>query len=103
MSTTIHPGGPTGPQPSTANARPVAGGDADATAAGRPGASQAQAQDQVQLTESARAIGAAARGTDAPVDTKHVERIRQAIANGTYKIDPQRVADRLVALEKQIG
>jgi negative regulator of flagellin synthesis FlgM len=103
MNTTIPPSGPAGPQSGTTGSKPAAAGEIGAGAAGRAPATPVQAGDQVQLTESARAIGAAARGTDAPVDAKHVERIRQAIADGTYQVDAQRVADRLIALERQIG
>lgn len=100
MNTTINPGGPGVPQPSTPATKPVAG-DAGGTA-GRAAAAPAQAGDQVRLTESARAIGAATRAADAPVDAQRVERVKQAIADGTYKVDAQRIADRLIALEKQI-
>lgn len=103
MNNTIQPAGPTAPQPSTANAKPSGPGDPDAGAAGRAHATPMPAGEHVRLTESARAIGAAASGTNAPVDSKHIERIRQALADGTYKIDPQRVADRLIDLERQIG
>lgn len=34
-----------------------------------------------------------------PVDVERVARIRQAIANGTYPISPENVADRLIALK----
>jgi negative regulator of flagellin synthesis FlgM len=96
MNTTINPGGPTVPQPATSSGKPAAG-----AAAGQVAANPVQGGDHVQLTESARAI-AAARGTDAPVDTQRVDRIRQAIADGSYKVDAQRVADRLINMEKQI-
>lgn len=102
MNTTIKPGGPTVPQPATAGTKPTAG-DAAGSLAGRAAANPAGSGDQVQLTESARAIGAATRSTDAPVDAQRVERIRQAVAAGTYKVDAQSVADRLINLEKQIG
>lgn len=102
MNTTIPPSGATGPQSGTTSTKPAAG-DPGAGAAGRAAATPVQAGDHVQLTESARAIDAAARGTDAPVDARHVARIRQALADGTYKVDAQRVADRLIDLERQIG
>lgn len=102
MNTTINPGGPAVPQPSTASPRPASAGNADGNVSGQAPVSQAQADDRVQLTESARAIGAA-RNEGAPVDAQRVERIRQAVADGTYQVDAQRVADRLIGLEKQIG
>jgi negative regulator of flagellin synthesis FlgM len=101
MSTTINPGGPSlSQQPATSGSKPAAGETAGA-AAGQVAANPTRGADHVQLTESARAI-AAARGTDAPVDTQRVERIRQAIADGSYKVDAHRVADRLIGMEKQI-
>ncbi|MGH8155189.1 MAG: flagellar biosynthesis anti-sigma factor FlgM [Rhodanobacteraceae bacterium] len=100
MNTTINPGGPTVPQPATSSSK-SATGEAAGTAAGQVAANPTRGGDHVQLTESARAI-AAARGTDAPVDTQRVEHIRQAIADGSYKVDAQRVADRLIGMEKQI-
>lgn len=102
MSTTINPGGPALPQPPASGARPAAheaGSDVPAGAPAVPG----QGSDSVQLTESARAMGEVARAADAPVDTQRVAQIRQAIADGTYHVDAQRVADRMIKLEKQIG
>ena len=103
MNTTIPPSSPSGPQAGTPGSKPAAAGDVGPGATGRASATPVPAGDHVQLTQSARAIDAAARGTDAPVDAKHVARIRQAIADGTYKVDAQRVADRLIDLERQIG
>lgn len=102
MNTTINPGTPGVPKPAASGGKPVAAGDTGASA-GRAPAAPVQGGDQVRLTESAKAIGAASKAADAPVDTQRVERIRQSIADGTYKVDAQRVADRMIALEKQIG
>jgi negative regulator of flagellin synthesis FlgM len=35
----------------------------------------------------------------APVDMDKVSRLRAAIAEGSYKIDPQAIADRMMALD----
>lgn len=102
MNTTINPGSPGVTKPAAASTKSVASGDAGAAASRAP-AAPVQGGDQVRLTESAKAIGAASKAADAPVDTKRVEQIRQAISDGTYKVDAQRIADRLIALEKQIG
>jgi len=32
-----------------------------------------------------------------------VERVRQALANGSYQINPGRIADNMLSLERQIG
>jgi negative regulator of flagellin synthesis FlgM len=62
------------------------------------------ANDSVQLTDSARALQQAS-GADAqsPVDTARVEQLRAAVANGSYRINPSQIADRLSALESQIN
>lgn len=103
MNTTINPGSPGVPKPASAGSKPAVSGDAGAAVVGRAAAAPVQGDDQVRLTESAKAIGAASKAADAPVDTKRVERVRQSIADGSYKVDAQRIADRLIALEKQIG
>lgn len=103
MSTTINPNAPGALPP-----RVPAGAGNQAPAAGHDGlprmhAAPIPAGERVQLTDSARAIDAASRAADAPVDARRVEQLRQAIAAGTYHVDPQRVADRMLALERQIG
>lgn len=103
MNPTIKPGGPTLPQPATSGTRPNVASNAEGSAPGRASAGAVQSNDRVQLTESARAIGAATQSADAPVDSQRVEQIRQAIAAGTYKVDAHSVADRIISLDKQIG
>ena len=41
----------------------------------------------------------ASLASEPPVDTDHVARVRQAIANGTFPISPATIADRLLALK----
>ena len=38
-----------------------------------------------------------------PVDTAKVEALRSAIAAGTYKVDPDAIAARMIALEQGSG
>jgi negative regulator of flagellin synthesis FlgM len=80
-------------------------GSATATTVAGSTATTPKAGDQVKLTDSARALQAAARAKDttAPVDAPRVERVRQALADGSYKISPGNIADRMLALEQQIG
>ena len=70
-----------------------------------PGASAATGPaDQLKLTDSARAIQNAARsGDSSPVDSGKVARIREALASGTYQVNPQRIADSLLSMEHQIA
>jgi negative regulator of flagellin synthesis FlgM len=60
--------------------------------------------DQLKLTDSARALQeAASQNETAPVDAKRVEQIRQALADGSYKVDAGRIADRMLAMDQQLG
>lgn len=104
MNTTISNNGlPKLPQPpsgqgsnSAQNATSTTGSDAAASTSG--------ANDRVQLTDSARALQQASSTTSgATVDTQKVAQVRQALANGTYKIDPSRIADRMMSLDSQIN
>jgi negative regulator of flagellin synthesis FlgM len=59
--------------------------------------SSAAPQDSVQLstlsTES---------GTASPVDSARVEAIKQAISEGRFKINPEAIADGLIASAKEL-
>lgn len=102
MTTTISNNGLPPFTPPTGNAgsgTPAAAG----AIAGTPSAS-GKADDQVQLTDSALALQQAARASDgAVVDQKKVEQIRQALADGSYQINPARIAERMLSLEQQLG
>lgn len=100
MSNTIQPGAVT--RPNVRGDSPQKSADASADN-GSPVA--AQGGDSVQLTASARAIDQASRATDVSgsVDTGHVERVRQALASGSYQVDATRIADKLLKMEHQIG
>ncbi|RDS81879.1 flagellar biosynthesis anti-sigma factor FlgM [Dyella psychrodurans] len=87
---------------------PLATTNADSSAANQTantsssGTSATQANDSVNLTDSARAIHQAS-SANSPVDTARVEQIKQSLAAGTYKVDPNAIADRLVSLENQVS
>lgn len=61
--------------------------------------------DRVDLTESARAIrdSEQVQGNAPAVDAGRVEAIRQEIAEGRYSVSAERIADRLLGLEQQLG
>lgn len=63
-----------------------------------------RSQDGVQLSESMQALQAAdKRLAETPeVDTQRVEALRAAIENGSYRIDYQRVAERLLDFEQSL-
>ena len=60
--------------------------------------------DSVRLTDSARALQDAAKvDGQSAIDAKRVEKIRQAIADGSYQVNPAAIADKMIALDAQIG
>ena len=71
-------------------------GDAPAPSAG------AQTGDQVTLTTSARSLHKLADAiARAPVvDSAKVASVRQSLADGTYRIDPAKIADKMLQFEK---
>ncbi|MEW5833455.1 MAG: flagellar biosynthesis anti-sigma factor FlgM [Pseudomonadota bacterium] len=85
-------------QGSSAQAGAAAAGQTDATGGAAGGV------DKVNLTDSARALQQASRSGDAsPIDTAKVERIRQALASGTYQVKPERIADGMLSMEQQMA
>jgi negative regulator of flagellin synthesis FlgM len=52
--------------------------------------------DSLQLTPSARTLGDA----EAPVDSHRVEKLREAIADGSYRVDADRIAGKLLDIER---
>lgn len=87
---------------SKAAARPAA--STTARNGGEKPAAAATPTDTVSLTDTAarlRELEAALAGAP-DVDSARVEALRQAIAEGKYTIDSVHVADKLVALERDL-
>lgn len=57
------------------------------------------AGEQVTLTPTARSVLAAADEAGAPLDSRRVQAIRDAIADGTYQVSPERIAAGLIRIE----
>ena len=74
------------------------GSDASATTA----STAAQSADHVTLTDSARSLQKIEEAiAKAPVvDTAKVAAIKQAVSSGSYQIDTDRVADKLLQYER---
>lgn len=68
-----------------------------------PGA--ASAGDTVALTDEARLMQRVENMlASVPVtDRARVDAVRQALANGAYEVDPQRIAARIVRLERELS
>lgn len=60
--------------------------------------------DTVSLTDAANLLKKLEKSLDAlpVVDTQRTEALRRAIADGTYQVDPQRVADKLLAFDTML-
>lgn len=75
-----------------------AGGTRDAAIAATPEA------DSLRLTGEAVGLKAMARELASPasLDMTRINEIRAAIESGTYKVNPQEIANRLLALERAL-
>lgn len=75
------------------------------TSASKPGKSAQQsgrneaASEAVTLSDAAKL---AAAESAAPLDIARIEEIKQAIAEGRFKINPEAIADRLIASARDI-
>lgn len=81
-------------------------GRAAATGAERPESVEAaRAGDSLRLTGEATGLQALQRelSTAPAIDAQRVAEVRQALENGTYKIDPARIADRMIEMDRQFG
>ncbi len=102
MNTTISNNGLPPRTPTTGSA-----GNGSAAAAGTAAShadTSSKVGDQLKLTDSALALQEAGRLSDgAMVDQQRVDQIRQALADGSYTINPARIAEQMLALDQQIG
>ncbi|MFT6269903.1 MAG: negative regulator of flagellin synthesis FlgM [Alphaproteobacteria bacterium] len=59
--------------------------------------------DSVSLTASAQQLAdVQKKGAEAPVNQEKVERLKKAIADGEYQINPEALAKKIAVLESQI-
>lgn len=80
--------------------KPAATQPAERKSAAAPAAKGAEPSTQVALSSAATQI--AAGGTDPTFDTKKVERIAQAIRDGQFKVNPDAIADKLLANAQEL-
>ena len=103
MNTTISNNGLPGFNPATGSSKGSSSAATPAAPAG-PSSAASAADDQLKLTDSARALQQAARSDQgASVDTQKVERIRQSLADGSYQINAGKIADNMTAMDHQAG
>lgn len=65
---------------------------------------QAGAADSVELTQSARSLQAldARMSEVSEVDQQRVDEVRAKLESGQYSVDAQRVADKMIALDRSL-
>eukprot|EP00055_Hartaetosiga_balthica_P007402 m.143034 g.143034 ORF g.143034 m.143034 type:complete len:110 (-) comp57601_c0_seq1:253-582(-) len=60
-------------------------------------------QDSVSLTQSAQQLSQVQKkGNDAPVNQEKVDKLKKAIQNGEYRVNPEVLAQKISQLEAQI-
>jgi negative regulator of flagellin synthesis FlgM len=60
-------------------------------------------QDSVSLTQSAQQLtNVQKKGSEAPVNQEKVERLKKAINDGEYRVNPEVLANKIAVLESQI-
>lgn len=66
--------------------------------------SQGNSTDKVTFTEAASSLSQMLESIpdQSPIDTKRVEQIKRAIADGNFKIDSIKIAQRLMRLENDL-
>ena len=77
----------------------VGAGDTPKT---QPAAVDGEASAKVVLSDSAAALLAAAPSANADFDAEKVDRISKAIADGSFKVNHEAVADKLIANAKEL-
>lgn len=73
---------------------------------GRPNAEQTQtAQDTIKLSMSGSVLQRAQAAMDRTpvVDVQQVNALHKAIATGSYRVDADRVAEKLIQFERNLG
>ncbi len=83
--------------------RPATQQSPTADTAKGPSSSAVASGENVQLSPEAQRLQQAAEklNQQPSVDQERVSRIRQAIADGSYQVDSQRVASKLLSFESQ--
>ncbi|GGA65544.1 hypothetical protein GCM10011369_03730 [Neiella marina] len=68
-------------------------------------ASPAAVKDSVSLTQQAQSLGSMQRAmaSSPSFSQERVANIKKAIAEGQYKVDPEKLAQKLQAFEKELG
>ena len=58
--------------------------------------------DKVELSATAAGLMSGVKGAPAEIDAAKVQRISQAIADGSFKVNPEAIADKLIANAREV-
>ena len=78
----------------------TAPGEASAKTPAAPGAAEASAQ--VDISNAAAALLSGVDASSAEFDAEKVARVSQAIADGSFKVHPEAIADKLIANAQEL-
>lgn len=84
---------------STANRSETA---TNANKTGKTGSLEGGPEASAKVTLSGTANGLSTAGTEGSFDAAKVDRIKKAIDDGTYKVNPDAIADKLIANAKEL-
>lgn len=77
-------------------------GDAPKVQPGQVASTDGEASTKVVLSDAAAALLAASPSAKGDFDAEKVDRISKAIADGSFKVNPEAVADKLIANAKEL-
>ena len=79
-------------------------GARDAARTGKPAEGGAHSADLLNLTGRAQELKALEKdlASEPAFDSHRVQILRQQIADGSYRIDPERIAEKLLAMEARL-
>ncbi|MCA0935684.1 flagellar biosynthesis anti-sigma factor FlgM [Vibrio alginolyticus] len=88
----------------TTNSRAPARKDSNATSAAESQKTPTQ-QDAVSLSQQGKAVSKLQKDMAASpaYDNAKVAAIKEAIANGSYKVDPEKLADSMIRFENELN
>lgn len=81
-------------------AAPAAERQGEVAKAGASASSPVAASAEVKLSSTATEL--AANSADPSFDAEKVDRISRAIADGTFKVNPEAIADKLIANAQEV-
>ena len=95
-------GNPTGPAPTAAPATEQAAGVSRPANEQSTAAAAGNESAQVRLSSTATTMLAGSNAASADFDAEKVQRITQAIADGSFRIDAGAIADKLIANAEEV-